>query len=225
MTDSDIYLFVIILYFILLTNIGFEDRILDNIENNKGGGKKIYLLNGITLISFLSFYFISKFGGKFLIKIDETKEEKIDEPFEICMGSIPYTALQTIFSTVLSGLIYFKKIDNYENYLLSITKGSVEYIKINVLEYYALLVELSSKNIVFFSNSTILSFYLLIWRIILFILELLEINNNSLMLFQFIIGILFCGFLLVCFIIIIIEKIMENDKEKKESEDIDKTKI
>ena len=192
--------FIIILYSILITNMGFEDRIWNNLENNNGGGKNIYLINGITLISILLYYLINKFGGKCLMKIFHAKKEDLlIEGYIIIVGLFPYILLQTIFSTIVSGLIYYRKINNIENYILSITKGSVEYSKINVLEYFAYIIEMNHRNLVFFSSSTIISFYLLIFRIILYILNLLDVDNISIMHFQFIIGIIFCSILLLCF--------------------------
>ena len=68
LTDRKFFPFIIMLYCIHATNMGFEDRIWNNIENNIGGGKNVYLINGITLISILPFYLINRFGGKCLTK-------------------------------------------------------------------------------------------------------------------------------------------------------------
>ena len=65
-------------------------------------------------------------------------------------------------------MVYYKKMGKMENYLLSINVGSIEYIKICILEIISFFFEINFKSAEFFSISTIFSFYFLIWNIILF---------------------------------------------------------
>ena len=59
--------------------MGLEEKIWNNIENNNGGGKNAYLINGITLILILSFYLINSFWNKFLMKIFDANKEDLTE--------------------------------------------------------------------------------------------------------------------------------------------------
>ena len=95
--------------------MGLEEKIWNNIENNNGGGKNAYLINGITLILILSFYLINSFWNKFLMKIFDANKEDLTEVIVNFIGLYPYILSQIIFSTIFSGLIYYKKIKKLNN--------------------------------------------------------------------------------------------------------------
>jgi hypothetical protein len=154
MTSIRIYPLAIILYYIYITNIGFEDRIWNNLESNNNIYKNIFLINAITLASIVFFYLVNFLGGKFLynsiLKGFESKSEKKDfnnmveyllpgEYKDILFGLTSYALLQTIITGIISGIIYYSSLKKWENYLMSITIGSVEYIKINILEIITFL--------------------------------------------------------------------------------------
>ena len=103
-------------------------------------------------------------------------------------------------SLILSILAYNKKLKKIENYILSIPIGSVEYIKINILEIISFFVETNYRSLEFFSYSTIFSVYLLFWNIIIFILNVLDANNDVIILIQYIIESFIV--VLICFIFI-----------------------
>ena len=212
MTDIKIYILTLILYYILITNIGFEDLIWSNIEKNKYN-KDDYIINVIILGSIFVFYFINFFGGKLIIYFfDSLSEEKngisnelkkLGEFKFIFAGYFPYIFVQTIVAAILSGMIYFREKKNMNNYVLSIATGSVEYIKINILEIISFFIETNIKNLEVFSSSTIFSVYLFIWDIILFILDVADVKNISLIKFQFFFGTVFSCILFLFMIFII----------------------
>ena len=190
-TETQIYFFVIFLYCILLSNMGFEDRLWDNIDNHEGGLKNVYGINGIALGTIIFFYLLVRLIGKCIIKL-LNKNVRIfeSESYEMSNALYPYLLIQALYATVISGLIYFNDIHKLENIFLIITIGSVEFIKIFILEYVTFIYEVNSKRLVFFSISTIFSFYLLLWDILLFILEITDVENISIILSQFIIGLI-----------------------------------
>ena len=100
-----------------------------------------------------------------------------------------YIAIQTLWSIFFSGIIIFSSISKNEIYALSTNIGSVEFIKILILENISYVYDTYNKNLEFFSCSTIFSVYLLIWDILLFILEVSNVKNKSIIIFQFSFGI------------------------------------
>ena len=206
MTDIRIYPLTIMLYFILMTNIGFEDLIWENFE--KHNKKDEFLINLIILGTILVYYILNKSAGKWIINVYDKFQIKgnLDslqcikgcsgEMLEIILGLIPYILTQTFISAVLSALIYF--MDEEMDYrILSITIGSVEYIKITILEIVSFYIETNYKTLEFFSSSTIFSIYLSVWNIIMFILSLIDIEAHNMIFFQFIIGVSIPGLLLL----------------------------
>ena len=233
MTNIKIIILIFYFYIILITNIGFEDRIWNNIENNDYIYKNPIIINIITLGGILLYYIINLFGGKLLYNIALLKFGEIEKneiysiantmfPGELkynLFGLLPYSLAQTVISVVLSGIVYYRERKKYENYILSISIGSVEYIKIFILDILSFFFEINYESLELFSASTIFSIYLLIWNIILFILNLLDINNNSMLLFQFIFGLIPGAFLTFLFILVIC---IYSTLSRKKKEMIDK---
>ena len=226
MTDIKVYPLALALYFVHITNMGFEDIIWADQEKNEKEYE--YIINIIILGAILVFYLINRFGGKcfkpFIEKIvhgdlRDSFNEYSEEIREIFIGFIPYIFIQTIISLIFSGLIYFNYIE-ISSYLLSITIASVEYIKINILEIISFFIETNYKSLEFFSSSTIFSIYLLIWDIALFLLSLADFDNKYIILFQFIVGLTVTGFFIVLSIItgskLCQDKNEKNDEQKKE---------
>lgn len=121
------------------------------------------------------------------------------EYFTITSGIIPYVIIQTWASAILSALIYYNKIGKYENYILSMGIGSLEYIKIIILEYLSFSLENNIEGFGIFS--TVFSVHLFILKIILLILNLLDVRNDSIIFFQFVFGIIVSGLIILNFII------------------------
>ena len=205
LTDTKIYYLVALLYFSLIINMGFEDRFWSNIENNTGGGKNIYLINGITLIYILILYLLNHFIWKFVEKsLYKEKEKKKENEVGIDIFSFKeanfYFTFQPLISLIISALVYFREINKIENYFLSIAIGSVIYIKIYVLEFISFYFEQNYKSLSLLSSSTIISLYLFIWDIIFFILDIADADNNKIILAQFIICCCFVALFFICFL-------------------------
>ena len=222
MTDPKIYGIAIVLYFILITNMGFEDRMWNNIENNNNSHKNVYIINGITLLSIIVYYIIDRIGGKVinkLIKNIYSESAKVLIPGEfgdILYGLAIYGLIQTILSIIFSGLIYYKKIEKNENYILSINIGSIEYLKISILEIISFYFETNVRSLEFFSSSTILSVYFLIWNIIIFIINIFDVENKSIIFFHFIFGIIYFGLIILVMCLIIIFYLVEEKMKTKD---------
>jgi len=220
MTSPLTYGLTLYMFFVLITNFGFEDRIWNNIEQEDNIGKKAITINIIILGSIVVYFLINLYGGKIIAKILfslyrlKDKDKMSSTPIKkfysgifinIFAGILTLITVQTAISIILSGLIYFKKIKKNENYFLSITIGSEEYIKISLLENVSFFYEANFKDLEFISTFSILSGFVLIWNVIIFILNLFDINNNSYILFQFIIGLIidiplvFFHLVLICF--------------------------
>ncbi len=219
LTINNLLPLVLILYIILITNIGFEDRIWNNLKKNNNND---YFMNCIILATILGYYFINIVGGKVIIQLFSILIKVNNKTFrnsllfcpgeykDIFFGYITYIMMQTLCSIILSVIIYFdsKKIHHF---VLSIALGSVEYIKINILEVISFFYEINYKNYEFFSYSTIFSFYLLIWNLFLFILDLFSVENNTLILVQFICGIIIATLILYIFVSLILAFIFDDD--------------
>ena len=135
----------------------------------------------------------------------------------IISGISIYSTLITILSIIFSGMVYYKKMGKMENYFLSINVGSIEYIKICILEIISFFFEINFKSAEFFSISTIFSFYFLIWNIILFFLDIGNVNNDSIILFQFIFGIVaFCLYIILPTVFISICNKIKDKRERDE---------
>ena len=159
LTMPIIYIMVIYLYLILISNIGFEEKIWDNFENNQGGTKNSYCINGVVLGTIIFFYIISRLAGKLIFQFLGLKNGLISEYAEVSLGNTPYFFLQGLYSMIISGIIYFNDIKKSENIILSISIGSVQYIKFFILEYITFIIESNIKYLIFFSLSTIISFF------------------------------------------------------------------
>ena len=194
LTSFHVYFFAIVLYISLILNMGFEDKISDNIEKNIGGSKNVYLINGITLIYILLLYLGNKFlGSEIAEKLKESGLNLFYNYVKMYKGMMLFLYFEIISTTIFSALIYFEKINKIENYILAITIGNIVYIKIYGLEILSLIYEVNSTSLVVFSYSSIISFYLFIWYIILFILEVSSADNDKIIFAQFIIGcVTFC---------------------------------
>jgi len=216
LTNTNIYILVAYLYFALIINMGFEDRFWTNINNNTGGGQNIYLTNGIVLIYILILYFLNQIMWKYYKKI--SIKEGHDEIIDIYSfkGTNIYFTFQPIISIIISGLVYFRKINKIENYFLSIAIGGAIYIKIYALEFVTFYLEQNFKSLSLLSSSTIISFYLFIWDILLFILDIADADNNKIILAQFII--LCCFFTLYILNILIACCRMSSNKNKNKNQ-------
>ena len=133
------------------------------------------------------------------------------------IGSLVFFQIQLIISIVFSALIYFRKINKYENYFLSITIGNNIYIKIYDFEFLSFIYDVNSKSLVYFSYSSLLSFYLFFWEIFLFILKFNNADNNKIILAQFIIGCIIVVFNISVFCLSLGAYLKSNEKNSNKS--------
>lgn len=104
---------------------------------------------------------------------------------------------ESIFSSIISCLIYFNGIgNNTKGYFIIISLQSIEYIKIISLNYFAFYFKINSLLGDLLSNSFILSFYIIIWRVFEIFINICDINK-SLILFQFIFGLIIFIFMII----------------------------
>ena len=198
-----IYPFTIFLYYVFITNFGFEERIWNNLKDNNNN-ENTFLINIYILLSIIAYYLINKFGGKISLNLlGINRIEKIfGEFYVINSGIIDYIIIQTWVSTILSALIYYKKIGKYENFILSMGIGSLEYIKIIILEYIPFSIETNIKDFDLFS--LVFSVHLFIMKIILLVLNLLGAKNDSIIFFHFIFGITVGGLVFLNIVLYIV---------------------
>jgi len=142
---------------------------------------------------------------------------KIINFLKMFIGSLVFFQIQLIISIVFSALIYFRKINKHENYFLSITIGNNIYIKIYDFEFLSFIYDVNSKSLVYFSYSSLLSFYLFFWEIFLFILEVTDADNNKIILAQFIIGCIIVVFNISVFCLSLGVYLKSNEKNSNKS--------
>lgn len=203
--------FVPILYLFEAYNIGFKLNISEEKENKK----KTLFTNIISLVSIFIYFEINKWGGFFMNKYldcfsafesendnqnNNNKKKSYKSDFKnIIAGIYPLFISSTVCTVIISSLIYFGKINNsMKQYFIPISKGSSEYLKVVCLNYLSLYWKVNNNEIEILSSSFIFSFYLIIWNGISFILEILI---GNLILFQFILALIPCCFLLLAHII------------------------
>jgi len=189
-----VYPFVPMIYLFEAYNIGFKSNLLDEKIDNK---KELLIINITSLLSLFIMYAINKYGGLLLNKYlnwfsdifnkESDEEDDYKNDFKnIISGIFPLILFETIYSAIISPLIYFKKINSdIMQYFMSFSIGSSEYLKIVCLNYLSLYWKINNNEIELLSSSFTFSFYLIIWNGIAFLIEILI---NDLIFFQFIIA-------------------------------------
>ena len=130
--------------------------------------------------------------AKYFDEFDDDKDFYI-----IVYGLFSVDLFESIFSSIISCLIYFNGIgNNTKGYFIIICLQSIEYIKIISLNYFAFYFKINSLIGDFLSNSFILSFYFIIWRVFEIFINICDINK-SLILFQFIFGLIIFIFVII----------------------------
>ena len=190
LTNRIIYSFIIIILLSHAANMGFDDKIWDNDDSKNIKNKNSYWINGIIILCYFLFFIITLYGGKLLYKFFNGKSKRSFEAIMLLMGLLPFFIVHSVISTIFSALAFLCDLGKTEKYLLAIPKGGLEFIKIYFLEYLLLWIDMLDKNLVFFSSSTIMSFYLLLWDFLMFIFNIIGLSNKVLIISQFIIGII-----------------------------------
>ena len=200
LTNPRVLIFVPILYIFNALNIGFDYDISNDIEEHKN---KVIISNIISLSSRIIFYVINYLGGLYLIKKIFFYNE--NEFYTIINGFLLIIIFESVFSAIISILIYCNLIDgDLKDFLVTVSLESKEYIEIVCLDYFSLYFQLNLSFGDFLSNSSILTFYLIIWKFFELLLEIINFQNAYLLIFQFSFGII------LSFAIIIFTKFLIN---------------
>ena len=198
-TNPKVLIFVPVLYLFNSFNIGFTSVL----SENQNDDKKTLIINILSLISILIFFSVNFIFGKIITKYIFQDEDDKDF-YVIIYGLICVVLFESIFSSIISCFIYFNVIsDNLKGYFIIISLESIEYIKIISLNYFAFYFQINSLLGELLSNSSILSFYLIIWNLFEIFINLFDITNH-LLLFQFIFGIII--FILAIIFLILTKK-------------------
>ena len=186
LTNPRVLIFVPILYIFNALNIGFDYDISQDIEEHKNKAIISYI---ISLSSRIIFYVINYLGGLFLIK--KLYFYNDNEFYTIINGFILIIFFESIFSAIISILIYSNLINgDLKDFLMTVSLESKEYIEIVCLDYFSLYFEINLSFGDFLSNSSILTFYLIIWKFFELMIEILNFKNAYLLIFQFSFGII-----------------------------------
>ena len=184
---NDLFEIIMINIFLELLIIGFEKQIEINLQDNTINK------NFIMIIIYSIFFFVLALLN--LIKCLDNKEKKIESDIYRLTG---LTIWNCFIVTILSGFSLFGS-DNLKDftnkYLILIPYALTKF-------YYFILInslvkDLDSDNFDLLSNSTMISLFLLIYKIIAWIFtDFLGLNIDALYLFQFIFGFIVSIFIL-----------------------------
>ena len=216
-TNRFLLLLVLILFFLELINFGFKPSLSNFIENYDNS--KLYIINILSLSGILLFFFITYISGYLFKKCFDLKEEKGEAAY-IGLGIIPLIFTGSIVSFIVSILSYFDIVsEKVKHYIIPFSIGSVEFYKI-------LLQKVSDaifKTQALLSFDSLFSFYIIIWNIFAFILEITKVKVSKLILIQFIITLIIIALILIAIICVLRKRneillYMLNDKIEKEKQ-------
>jgi len=171
-----------------ITNIAFKSSISEFYDNNNNQYKLIIYI--ISYVSLIFYYFLNMLFGFFYNK-KYGKNKQIDESDLLFYGLYIVIYLGSLYSAVISILVYFNVLTDNAHYFAIISNQSSEYIKMLILFIIdntpndELYLELISGNM-------LISFYLIIYSIIPTLLDLFGVKMKILLIIQF-----FCGVALV----------------------------
>ena len=196
---------IIINILLEMSTIGFEKQINQNFENNELN------INFFIIIAYISFFLMFSILNNFFclnkdINTNKTIKNKKDEEEENSFYSIlqfgknvgnlsGITISNIFFVTIFSGFSYFgnETLKNFTNkYLILFPLGLTKFFYfilinslVNIVDYH---------NIDLLSNSTIISLFFFIYKMIAIIItDILDLNADTLICFQFIMGMIFWG--------------------------------
>jgi hypothetical protein len=168
-----------------ITNIGFKSSISEFYDNNQNQYKLIIYI--ISYVSLIFYYFLNVLFG-FLYNKKYGKNKQIDEFDSLFYGLYIVIYLGSLYSAVISILVYFNILTDNAHYFAIISNQSSEYIKMLILFIIdntpndELYLELISGNM-------LISFYLIIYSIIPTLLDLFNIKMKILLIIQFLCGV------------------------------------
>ena len=210
------------MFFLELINFGFKPSLSNFIENYDNS--KLYIINILSLAGILLFFFITYLAGFLFKKCFDLKEE-IGEGTYLGLGIIPLIFTGSLVSFIVSILSYFDIVsEKVKHYIIPLSIGSVEFYKILLQKVsYAIF-----KTQALLSFDSLFSFYIIIWNIFTFILELTKVKVSKLILIQFIITLIIIALVLIAIIYVLkkrneillymLKDKMEKEKQKEEAD-------
>ena len=202
---NDILEIIIIDIFLELSIIGFEKQINENLISNK------YQKNFIPIILYLLYYLLF---ALFHILINKQclggSSGKRREFSAHILNLAGVTIWNFLFTTIISGISFFgnKNLKNFiDSYLILFPFALTKFY--NFILMNSLVSVIDSNNIDLLSNSTIISLFMSIYQIFVFIIiNLFNCSTRGLILFQFIFGIIGLLIIIYLFFLMIIRVIL-----------------
>ena len=182
-----------------INNIGFNSLMSEYFDNNQDLNKtKMFIIFIISYVAIVFYYCLNMLIGCFRKKKPGNK--KYINEFEIILDglwAVIYIGL--IYSSLISILVYYNKLTDNMHYFIIISNKCTEYIKL--IFFLAIDDELFEKlNLELISLNSIISIYLFLYDLIIFILDLIfNIKIETLILIQFIFGIFCCVMMTLIF--------------------------
>lgn len=197
------------LFLFELFNIGFKLKFFKNIQNEEiddGESTKIFIcyLTGIIVSYFLTIFI--GYCMSYLIFTDSNNSEGSLLGF----GLIFFIVVESLYTVVSSSLIHNGKINNsLENYFMAYSISNCEYVKILILNSFSTLGE----SLELLPYSCIISIYLFIYKMFTSIFDIFDVEPNKLILFQLILGIIFCAlsFCILCCVLCFVRNLQAKD--------------
>ena len=228
-TDPDMIPFIVLIYFLEITNFGFRLELDKYLEQNEDDT----ILNYISLSSEIVLYFfnlifgLSCYGCKIMENIAGILNKKFVNPeyikskneTNITRSGLYFLILGGYFiSFILSCLMHFNIINDIKYYFIIFSIEICEYTKVIVL-YFA---DSRPEKYELLTKSFQISFYLLFLDILKFVIEIFDTKSETLIFFQFIFGaITFSIFLLILVCFICCLKIFSKEQNENSSSQID----
>lgn len=225
-------IFCLILFLILfeLLNIGFKPSLSQYIKNYEGENRNNFIvyIHIVYLSGILLFYFLNIFLGYVFSKCCKFKKNKGEGIF-LGYGLFLYLIPGSIISSIISILVYNEIIQgDLSFYLITISISSNEYFRLLII----LSVSYVDDHIELLSHSSIISMFLLLYRILVLFIDFFNVNKKYLILFQFILGLIIifiatCIFLffLITMKIMGLKSLEDADKYMQEMRENDIKKI
>ena len=199
-----------------LLNFGFKSLLIDCISKKNDYNNKIFYSY---ILGIIFFYFYQLFNGWICVKcfpISSSRDKSYGEGSLLGAGFFFLILTESIISCIFSSLIYFKTIENIKYQLMAFSSSSTEYIKVMIINQMGAGSEDKAKLL---TNSSVISLFLLIFNIIIYIINHSIDDYNIFVFFQIIFSI-FITFILVCILVLI--KISNKKLGIKKYEDLEK---
>ena len=236
-SNFTVFINLVLLTAMELYNIGFKSLMNEYIADldykrkysNPEANKTLDIIHIVYIVGAFFFYVFNMLFGRICYSILCFQNVEFSgEGFMMGMGIMVIVMFESIITCVFSSVIYYGHAEDYKYYLMAFSISSVEYVKLQILNFIA---KGSDQKSDLFGYSSFISIVLTIERTILSLFDYLITDHMNFIFFQFIIGVI-TGFIGVCFSSClccfksIIKKAAEMQQEEerlnKESEELKK---